>query len=261
MASFSIFNDLITPTKYNLPSFPVIDPSQVQLDTQKGNAASFDAAKSLATDFNSFMRQQQQQALEQGIPGYSKIANQLSNNLQSGLNGELSSSDLAATQRASAARSLGLGVAGSPFGAALSARDIGLRQYQVQQNAQQQAPGYLNTIRGLTASPTFDFSNVFLSPQQRVETSFRNAANQWQIQNSKAQMDAQPAPWMKALAGFGDSLLTAAGSYATMGGFGGGGGGTKSNQGFNLGQWGQGYNQQLESGQLGGGGGGSFFGM
>lgn len=237
MAGFSLFTDLISPTKYGMPDYTAVDPSQIQLDTQAGNAASFQAAKGLATDYNAFMRQQQQQALEQGIPGYSNIAKQLSGNFQSQLKGELSSSDLAATQRNSAAKALGLGVAGSPFGAALTARDIGLRQYQVQQNAQAQAPGYLQTMRGLTAAPMYDFSNVFLSPQQRVQYAFQNNANQWQVANAKAQMAAQPEPWMKALAGFGDSILTGAASYATMGGFGGFGGGS-----------------------MGGGGGGGMFG-
>lgn len=230
---FSFFTDLITPTSYEIPSLPTVDPSQVQLDTQKGNAASFDAAKGLATDFNAFMRQQQQQALEQGIPGYQNIASQFSTNLQSGLKGELSASDLAATQRSSASRALGLGVAGSQFGSALTARDIGLRQYQVQQNAQAQAPGFLQTMAGLTAAPKYDFSNVFLSPQQRIQTAFENNANQWTVQNLKNQMAVQPEPWMKALAGLGDYsanrdmgfLTSAAGSAASGAGSAAGSGG------------------------------------
>lgn len=229
MAGFSLFTDLISPTKYRVPSFPEINPSDEQLNTITGNIAAFDKSKQLASQFNDYMRQQTQQALKQGIPGYENITRQLAGNIESGLRGELSMSDAAATQRQSAARSLGLGVAGSGVGGNLSVRDLGLRQMDVQNRAAAQAQGYLGTMKSLTAAPMFDFSNVFLSPQQRIETAFRNASNQWQISNLKNQMAAQPEPWQKALAGFGDSVVNAAASYFTMGGFGGmGGGGSTS---------------------------------
>lgn len=228
---FSFFTDLITPTKFDVPSFPTIDPSQEQQNTITGNIAAFDKSKKLASDFNAYMRAQTQQALKQGIPGYENITRQMSGNIESGLRGELSLSDAAATQRQSAARSLGLGVAGSGVGGNLSVRDLGMRQYQVQQQAQANAGSYLGTMKSLTAAPMFDFSNVFLSPQQRIETAFRNASNQWNIQNLKNQMAVQPEPWMKATAGLGDSLVNAAASYFTMGGSGlmGGGGSSSGN--------------------------------
>lgn len=223
---FSLFTDLLMPTKYEVPDWRNIDPTQVQLDTIKGNVASLDAAKGLASDFNDFMRQQLQKANEAGVPGFSAITSQLSKNLQSQLGGQLGLSDLAATQRRSAASALAGGVAGSPFGAALTARDIGLRQYQVQQAAQAQAPGYLSTVAGLTRAPMFDFSSVFMTPQQRIDNMFKNQQAQWNVQNLKNQLAVQPEPWQKALAGFGDSLVNAATSYFTMGGgLGGMGGG------------------------------------
>lgn len=217
MAGFSLFTDLITPTKYDVPNAPSINLDTLGKDTTAANATTFAGAKGLASDYNAFMRSQVQQALQQGVPGYQGITQQLSANLQSQLRGELTGSDLAATQRASAAQGLGLGLGGSQAGAALSARNIGLRQYQVQQNAQQQAPGYLNTMASLTRAPMFDPSTMFMSPMQRAQLSWQNQSAAWNVQNMRNQMAVQPDPWMKALAGFGDSLLTAAGSYFTMG--------------------------------------------
>lgn len=215
---FSFFTDLITPTKYSIPSAPNIDINQNQLDTTAGNVAAFDKAKQLASDYNDFMRQQVSKALEAGVPGYKSIAEQLASNFGAQLRGELSTSDAAASQRSSAARALGLGIAGSQAGAALTARDLGLRQYQVQQNAQAQAPAYLSTMAGLTRAPMYDFSNVFLNPMQRAQLSWQNQTANWNVQNLKNQMDVQPEPWMKATAGLGDSIVNAVASYYTMGG-------------------------------------------
>lgn len=232
MAGFSLFSDLINPTKYDVPDAPQLDITQNQLDTTAGNAASFEAAKKLASDYNDFFRQQVSKSLESGVPGFKSISEQLSKNLQAQLGGELSLSDAAASQRSSAARALGLGIGGSQAGAALTARDLGLSQFQIQQNAQAQAPGYLSTMANLTRAPMYDFSNVFLSPMQRAQLSWQNMSTKWNVQNLQNQMAVQPEPWQKALAGFGDSLLTAAASYATMGGFGGIGGGGGNSLGY-----------------------------
>lgn len=259
MAGFSLFTDLISPTKYSVPDAPQVDITGEQLATQAGNAATFDAAKGLAGSYNDFMRQQVAKSLQAGVPGYADLSSTLASNLAAQLRGELTSSDAAATQRSSAAAALGQGIAGSPAGAAFSARNLGLRQYQVQQGAQAQTPGYLNTMAGLTRAPMYDFSNVFMSPMQRINVSQWNKTNQFNVQSLKNQMAVQPAPWMKALAGFGDSLLTAAGSYATMGtgNFSSPSGGKPS---FNIGDYSQQQRMASESGS-GYQSGGNFFGM
>ena len=212
MAGFSIFTDLITPTKYNIPDAPQLNLDEEMAANNKTNAASFEGAKTLATNFNDFMRAQVDKSLKAGIPGYADISSTLAKNLASQLRGELTPSQAAATQRSSAARALGLGLGGSPAGAGLQLRDLGLTQYGVQQTAQSQVPGYLSSMRSLTAAPMFDFANVFLTPQQRLATSMWNKENQWNVQNMKNQMKVQPDPWEKALAGLGDSILNYAGS-------------------------------------------------
>lgn len=219
MASFSFFTDLITPTKYKVPDWSDINPTTIQDQTNTGNAASFAGAKQLASDYNDFMRQQVQKSLQANVPGYSGITDQISKNIQSGLKGELFMSDVAASQRASAATNLGLGTAGSPFGGALTARDLGLKQFQLQQNAQQQGVGYLGALSQITKAPMYDFSNVFLSPAQRIQTAFQNQSNQWNIQNLRNQMAVQPEPWAKALAKVGDTVLDAVANYYTGGTF------------------------------------------
>lgn len=225
---FSVFTDLITPTKYRIPDAPNVNIDQELLDTAKGNAASFSAAKGLATDYNDFMRAEVAKSLS-SIPGYADLSSTLAKNLAAQLRGELTASDAAATQRSSAAAALGLGIAGSPAGAAFTARNLGLRQYEVQQRAQAATPGYLGAMKNITGAPMFDFSNVFLTPAQRISVSQWNKVNAYNRQSLKNQMDVQPEPWMKSLAGFGDSILDTVASYYTggMGGPGGSGGGAK----------------------------------
>jgi hypothetical protein len=214
--AYSVFSDLINPTKYGVPNAPTVDPSQNQLDTVTGNAATFDASKSLANSYNDFMRAQVAKSLKEGVPGYSDLTGTLATNLAAQLRGELTGSDLAATQRSSAAAALGQGIGGSPAGAAFSARNLGLRQYQVQQNAQAQTPGYLGTMKALTNAPMYDFTNSFLTPQQRFGQSMTNSQNQWNVQNLKNQMKVQPDPWMKSLAGYGDSVLNIGGALGSQ---------------------------------------------
>ena len=207
---FSLFTDLITPTSYSVPSAPQIDTTQEQLDTQTGNLASFNAAKGLASSYNDFMQAQVAKQL-QAVPGFTDLSSTMAKNLAAQLRGEISTSDAAASQRSSAARALGLGIGGSQSGAALTARNLGLTQYQVQQNAQAQTPGYLTSMSNLTRAPMYDFSNVFLSPMQRISVSQWNKTNQWNVQNLRNQMAVQPAPWERALAGLGDSSMNLGG--------------------------------------------------
>lgn len=228
---FSIFTDLITPTKYKVPDAVTVDPGSEQLANTQANAAAFAGAKKLASDYNDYMQQEVSRRLKQTMPEFEGLQSQAAANLAAGLRGELSASDAAASQRSSAARALGLGIGGSGAGAALTARDLGLKQYQLQQQAQSQLPGYLSTIAGITKAPLFDFSNTFLTPAQRIEIAFKNKTNQWNVQNLRNQMAVQPEPWMKSLAGLGDSVVNAAAAYFTMGGSAMGGGGSSSGGG------------------------------
>ncbi len=213
MGGFSFFSDLISPTSYKVPPAVNVDPTQNQLDTVSGNSASFASAKDLAQQFNDFQAQQVASRLKASFPQFQGLQDKGAQVIADRLSGKLSTSDAAAVQRSSAAKALGAGtsVAGTTL------RDLGISQYQAESQGLSELPAFTSTVLGAKAAPMFDFSSVFLSPQQRWQQSYTNSTNAWNVQNLKNQMSAQPAPWMKAFAGFGDSLLTAAGSYATMG--------------------------------------------
>ena len=224
---FSFFSDLISPTKYKVPEAPQLDINKELADNNAGNLASFQGAKDLASKYNEFQQNEVLKRLKESVPEFSDLQKQMASNLGAQLKGELTQSDLSAAQREGAAGALGLGIAGSGAGAAFSARNVGVKQFQLQQSAQQQAPAWLQTAAAITKAPTYDFSNVFMSPMQRAQLSWQNKTSAWNVQNMKNQMAAQPEPWMKALSGLGDSALTLGAGAAVMGGFGGmfGGGG------------------------------------
>lgn len=254
---FSLFTDLITPTKYKIPDAATVDINKEQLANVESNAASFEAAKGLALDFNQFMQEQFTKRLRENMPEFEGFQQQMALNLGKQLRGELSLGDAAAQQRASAARNLGMGTAGSQFAGGMTLADLGLRQFGVQKAAQAELPTYLQTIAGLKNAPLFNFSSVFMDPAQRIAIEMQNQQHRWNVQNLKNQMKVQPEPWEKALAGFGDSVLDAAVGYFTMGGSLMGGGGIGSGAGsrgagskFTVGDYNQQSRMMAESGGM-----------
>lgn len=233
----TITSDLVaalTGSDPKVPKWNDIDPDVIQRETYLGNAATFEGAKQFAGDYNAFMRSEVAKSLRANVPGYDTLTGTMAQNLAAQLRGELTSSDLAATQRSSAARALGQGIAGSPAGAAFSARNLGLRQYDVQQRAQAQTPGYLTAMADVTKSPTFDFSNLFLSAGQRWQMSYANQVNRMNQQWLQNQIDAQPDAIAMAFARQLDNDIEMGKQMATSyfgGGMGGGGGGAPTPSG------------------------------
>ncbi len=203
--AFSIFSDLIQPTKYEVPNAPQLDATQNQLETTQGNAATFAAAKELASQYDDFMAQQ----FKKAFPQFQGLQESGGDAIAKMLRGELSTGDVAASQRSSAARALGLGTSGSDFGKGLSIYDLGRTQQQQVSQGLAALPGYTAAVQG--TKRLFDPSTMFLNPVQRFQQSMINQQNQWNVSNLRNQMAVQPSPGEKALAGFGDTMMNAFG--------------------------------------------------
>lgn len=199
--AFSFFSDLISPTSYKVPNAPSVDPTQNQLDTVSGNAASFASAKDLAQQYNDFMAGEVSKRLKTSFPQFEGLQTSGANDIADLLSGTFSGSDLAARQRSGVAHALGAGT--NVVGTTL--RDIGVSQQQAKAQGLAALPGFTSTVLGAKNAPLFDFSGTFLSAQQRFSQSIQNQENTWNVQNLRNQMAVQPEPWMKALAGLGDT--------------------------------------------------------
>lgn len=230
---FSFFSDLISPTKYGVPDWQDVDAGKIQRDTVTDNAASFEGAKKLATDYNTFMQDQVAAALKKAVPEFDTLQGQMAKNISAKLKGELPPDVVNNALRTANARARAGGFASGVPGSAgfnLGTRDV-LRT-SLQQEAEGEAAWspFVSTVASLKRAPMFDFSSVFMSAQDRVNVAMRNQENRWNVANLKNQMEAQPEPWMKAFAGLGDTAATGAGYWAATNlfrnksPFGGGGG-------------------------------------
>lgn len=244
----TFFEDILKE-KPKVPTWQDIDPSKIQLDTLTGNAATFDAAKALASQYNDFAAKEMEKRLAQTQPYFAGLESQTADLFSQKLKGQLSLSDAAASQRSSAANALGLGIAGSPAGGALTLRDLGLKQYQVQSDAMAQLPSFLGSMAQIKRAPMFDIASMFLNPAQRWQMAFQNQENKWNQQWLSNQIDAMPSGLAWAFAKQGDEDITLAKQAAVgmfgggmgMGGGGGGGwggGGIASGPGGAAGGWG-----------------------
>lgn len=203
----TFFEDLLKEQP-KVPNWATIDPSQVQGATNQGNLASFQGAQALAQQFNDFSANELMRRLREAVPEFAGLQGQMAGNLAAQLRGELTQSDLASTQRESAAGALGKGFAGSGAGAAYSAFNVGRKQFEVQQSAQAQAPAWLQTVTGLTRAPMYDLTTSFLSAPQRFQMTLQNQENQFSRDWLSNQVKAQPTGVGAAFAKLGDEQLT-----------------------------------------------------
>lgn len=223
MGGFSFFSDLINPTKYNIPDWQDVNAGQIQQQTVSDNLATFQGAKSLATDYNDYMQNQVAAALKKAIPEFDVLQNQMAKNISAKLTGQLTDAQKKAFEgeswRASNAAARRLGIAGSPAAFNMGTRDLGLKYGQQEAQGEAAWAPFVSTVASLKRAPMFDFSSVFMTPQQRVNVALQNQENRWNVANLKAQQEAQPAPWMKALAGLGDTAATFGAAYGVMNAF------------------------------------------
>jgi hypothetical protein len=224
----TLFEDLLKKAP-DVPDWQNIDPTKVQQDTVAGNLTTFEGAKDLAAKYDDYMVAQMQKRLQATFPEWSGLEAQGAKVISDRLAGRLSDSDAAASQRGSAARALGLGIAGSPAGSALTLRDLGIKQSQAQSEGLAALPGFASTVSGVKAAPKFDFGSVFLSAPQRWQMTFQNQAAKWNQQWLTNQIDAmQIGNVGMAFAKQGDEDIEMAKQAAVSyfgGGLGGGSGG------------------------------------
>src|SRR5689334_18207988 len=109
--------------KPRVPDLKDINPNSVQMDTVKGNIASFADIAKLATSVNTFNQDQLEALIDRALPG---VREQITSNIQSQLRGEVPEDVSRAITRFGAQRGLGALTQGSGFANSATARDLGL---------------------------------------------------------------------------------------------------------------------------------------
>lgn len=230
-----------------------IDPTQVQADTIRGNVQNTPEIEALLRRANSFTQGQNLSLLNQAIPGYSQIAQNLSNQAQqASANPYALPKEFSDTlARQAAERGISTGVRGQAQDFSLL-RDFGVNSLQYGQQQLASSQNILTTLAGLAKVNPLSPLSMYIQPGQALQVASENRSAE------QAYLNAQQAAANKRAAAPWEGLSAAAGVFGGMygGGFGGSNPPTPT-----PGQPAPGYVQPASTGAPAGYGSGGGFGM
>ena len=198
-------------SKPKVPAFKPIDFEAEQKQAIQQNIAALQPATELAQKTTAAEQSQLEAQLRRAIPGYDQLVKQAGANIGSALRGEISPEVSAQVQRSTAGRALSGGFgAGSGFGRALTARDLGLTGMQIQNQGLAQAQNFIQQQRSFGMVQPFSVSSMFITPSQRINALAQQNQQQYNRDLQAAQVAAMPDPTMAAIGG----ALSSAGGFA-----------------------------------------------
>lgn len=237
----SIAGELIRgDMKPKVPKWFNVDTTTEQGAAIAGNLLNFDDAAKLGAKTQEELLRQLMTSLEKLMPGYGALNQQIMGNIASEARGEVPVDVQNFIQRQAAERGITTGTSGSDFDKYRATRNLGLASLELTDRAIESASRWMATTT--SRLPTSDFTQMFITPQQRIATTFQNRVMKFNRDWMENQIDAQPDAWQRALANLFDNIeeigQSALGSWA--GGAMGGGGGTAGGGGGGAGMYGGG---------------------
>lgn len=205
-----------------------INAGQVQQRTIEDNLRNAPGAFQLADLANTFSTEELLKSLEQMLPGFANMRDQITGVLGSKLRGEVPRDVQTLLERNAAEKGVALGTSGSQLNQFDELRNLGLTSLGIQNEGVAQASSW---IRSLPQAPKLDFTSMFFTPQQRLNFEFQQAQANKPIEWLNHQIDALPSNIERAAAGLLDWVATTGTSVLSMytggalagGGSGGGG--------------------------------------
>ena len=212
MGASSLIGGLLSKgSKPKVPAFKPIDFEAEQKQAIQQNIAALQPATELAQKTTAAEQSQLESQLRRAIPGYDQLVSQAGANIGAALRGEISPEVSAQVQRSTAGRALSGGFgAGSGFGRALTARDLGLTGMQLQNQGLAQAQNFIQQQRSFGMVQPFSVSSMFITPSQRINALAQQNQQQYNRDLQAAQVAAMPDPTMAAIGG----ALSSAGGFA-----------------------------------------------
>lgn len=188
--------------RVRVPELRRVDTAREQRESIRQNLAAIEPAAELSRKATEADQSTLEAQLRRAIPGYDRLISQASSNIGSALRGELSPEVTQQVQRSTAGRALMSGAgAGSGFGRALTARDLGLTSLNLQQQGLNQAMGFIQNQRSTGMVQPFSVSSMFVSPSQRINLALQENTMQLNRDMMAAQEAAKPDPMMAAIGG------------------------------------------------------------
>ena len=185
--------------KPKVPQYKQVRPEEEQAAAVSGNEQNLPAIQRLTGQYNKFSIEQLQSMLNTMMPGYNQMASQVGTNLNAQLKGQLPPDVVNRIQDANAAKAISGGYGGSGMHGARTARDLGLSSLQLTQTAMDSASRWMALNAQMAQPFMLNPSSMFISPQQRIEYTFRNNENQWNRDWLANQVKAMPSPFRQAL--------------------------------------------------------------
>lgn len=185
--------------KVKVPELKPIDFAKEQQQAIQQNIASLEPATELAKKTTAAEQSQLEAQLRRAIPGYDQLISQAGSNIGAALRGEISPEVSAQVQRSTAGRALSGGFgAGSGFGRALTARDLGLTGMQIQNQGLAQAQNFIQQQRTFGMVQPFSVSSMFITPAQRIGAIQEQQSRMYGRDLTAAQVAAAPSPMQQA---------------------------------------------------------------
>ena len=198
-AAGSLLGGLFGGKKPKVPELKPIDFAAEQRQAIQQNIASLESATDLAKKTTAAEQSQLETQLRRAIPGYDQLVSQAGANIGAALRGEISPEVSAQVQRSTAGRALSGGFgAGSGFGRALTARDLGLTGMQIQNQGLAQAQNFIQQQRAFGMVQPFSVSSMFITPAQRIGAIQQQQSAMYGRDLTAAQVAAAPSPMQQA---------------------------------------------------------------
>jgi hypothetical protein len=198
-AAGSLLGGLFGGKKPKVPELKPIDFAKEQQQAIQQNIASLESATDLAKRTTAAEQSQLETQLRRAIPGYDQLVSQAGQNIAASLRGEISPEVSAQVQRSTAGRALSGGFgAGSGFGRALTARDLGLTGMQIQNQGLAQAQNFIQQQRAFGMVQPFSVSSMFITPAQRIGAIQQQQSAMYGRDLTAAQVAAAPSPMQQA---------------------------------------------------------------
>ena len=195
----SLLGGLFGGKKPKVPELKPIDFAAEQRQAIQQNIAALQPATELAQKTTAAEQSQLETQLRRAIPGYDQLVSQAGQNIAASLRGEISPEVSAQVQRSTAGRALSGGFgAGSGFGRALTARDLGLTGMQLQNQGLAQAQNFIQQQRAFGMVQPFSVSSMFVTPAQRIGAIQQQNQLQYGRDLTAAQVAAAPSPMQQA---------------------------------------------------------------
>lgn len=198
-AAGSLLGGLFGGKKPKVPELKPIDFAAEQRQAIQQNIAALQPATELAQKTTAAEQSQLETQLRRAIPGYDQLVQQAGANIGAALRGEISPEVSAQVQRSTAGRALSGGFgAGSGFGRALTARDLGLTGMQIQNQGLAQAQNFIQQQRAFGMVQPFSVSSMFITPAQRIGAIQQQNQLQYGRDLTAAQVAAAPSPMQQS---------------------------------------------------------------